>query len=213
MATITALTAQKRKKQRVNVFLDGEFAFSLPDVDAAALQVGQELDDEAVQRLRWQSAFSLAMQRAMRFLAYRPRSCYEVAHSLHLHNVDEALIKAVLARLEELHYLDDQEFARFWVENRQRFRPKGIIALRYELRQKGIAEEIIATVLAQISPEEEAYRAAAKMVSRWRMLSQREFKRKLYAFLNQRGFRYDEIKSVTNRLLEEGVLTADEDER
>jgi len=200
MAVITALKMQKHSTERVNVFLDGEFAFGLPVTAAASLHVNQVLSEEEIQKLRWQGTFSLALDRAVRFLGYRPRSQREVTDHLRRHKVDDALIEAVLARLRDLHYVDDLAFAKFWVDNRVRFRPKGARALRYELRQKGVADELIAVALADLSEEDNAYRVIEKKVRQWRTQPDKVFKQKVYAYLSRRGFRYEVIKNVLTRL-------------
>ncbi len=200
MAVITALKVQKRSAERVNVFLDGEFAFGLPIATASSLHVDQVLSEEDVRQLRWQGSFSLALDRAVRFLGYRPRSRREVVDHLRRHHVDEALIEAVLDRLESLHYVDDLAFAQFWVENRVRFRPKGARALRYELRQKGVADALIDAALADLSEEDNAYRVVEKKAQQWHAQPEKVFKQKVYAYLSRRGFRYEVIKEVLNRL-------------
>jgi regulatory protein len=72
--TITALRFQKRNKNRVNVYLDGQFAFGLVAIEAARLRVGQTLSDNDVARLQMRDEVERAYERALNFLSYRPRS-------------------------------------------------------------------------------------------------------------------------------------------
>jgi len=72
MHTITALTLQKRNRQRVSVFLDGEYSFGLARIVAAWLEVGQELSDEKIAQLRAEDEREVAYQRALRLIQYRP---------------------------------------------------------------------------------------------------------------------------------------------
>ena len=132
---ITRLAFQKHAADRVNVYLDGQYAFALPALDAARLGMGEYLDDDAIARLQTQDERQKAYDRALRFLSFRPRSQAEVRRNLLAAGLDAELVEATLARLAAQGYLDDAEFARFWVENRQQFRPKGSVALRGELRR------------------------------------------------------------------------------
>ncbi len=198
--TITALRFQKRNRERVNVYLNGQFAFGLPAIVAARLRVGQTLDDEEIAHLRQQDAVERAYERALNFLSYRPRSTAEVRRNLHRKAVDETVIEAVVERLTRVGLLDDREFARYWVENRVQFNPRGERALRHELREKGVAPEIIADVLAEFDEEEAARSVAEKRAPRLAHLAPRDFRRKLTDYLARRGFAYSTIKPLVEEL-------------
>lgn len=201
--TITALEPQKRQRDRVSVYLDGEFAFGLPDVEAARLQVGQTLSEEAIAELRAVDALTRAFDRAVRLLARRPYSAAEIRRSLASKEIAPGVIDEVLARLESLGYVDDYAFAQYWVENRERFRPRGARALRYELRQKGIADAIIQQALDGFDSAESAYAAAHDQVRRLRGLDRRTFRTRLSGFLARRGFEYGTVREVVDRLIHE----------
>ncbi len=207
--TITALEVQKRNKQRVNVYLDGEFAFGLSLDVAATLHKGQRLTDEDIERLKALDAYARARDLALRFLALRPRSVAEVRTYLHRKGFDDSTVERVIERLKELNYLDDEAFARFWVEDRERFRPRGPMALRHELRQKGISQEIIEHVLAHLDVEASARRALESKARRWTHLDEQAFRRKAQAFLARRGFPYDVIRDVVGDMWE-ALQTEDE---
>ncbi len=199
--TITALERQKRQEDRISVYLDGEFAFGLPDTEAAHLRVGQVLSDEAIEALRAIDALSRAVDRAVRLLARRPYSVEEIRRYLASKDIAPGVIDAALARLEDLGYVDDRAFAQYWVENRERFRPRGARALCYELRQKGIADAIITQVLEGLDPAESAYAAAQDKARRLRGLDRRTFRTRLGDFLARRGFEYETIREVVGRLV------------
>jgi len=119
--TITALRFQKRNKDRVNVYLDGQFAFGLTAIEAVRLRVGQMLSDDDVARLQVQDEVERAYERALYFLSYRPRSEAEVRRNLRKKNVEDRVAEVVVERLTRTGLLDDQEFARYWVESRLQF--------------------------------------------------------------------------------------------
>jgi regulatory protein len=201
--TITALEVQKRNKERVNVYLDGEFAFGLNLLDATRLRKGQTLTDPEIEALRERDEIAHSYDRAVAFLSYRPRSIAEIRQNLIEKKIDDAVIDAVIARLVEQGYVDDAAFARFWVGNRQEFEPSGARALRFELRQKGIASDVIDEVLAELDTSEAAYRAAKDKARRLRGNDKRTFRQKVGAILARRGFDYDTARTVTDRLIEE----------
>ncbi len=200
---ITALEAQQHNKERVNVYLDGEFAFGLTLLEAARLRKGQILTDQQIVALRSQDAVEQAYDRAVRFLAQRPRSSAEVRRSLAEKQVSSTIIDDVLDRLEAQGYIDDLAFARYWISNRQQFRPKGARALRFELREKGIAPSVIDEALVGFDASEAAYQAAQDKARRFRTLDKRAFKEKMGSYLARRGFNYEIASDVINRLWSE----------
>ncbi len=210
MGIITALEVQKRNKERVNVYLDGEFAFGLALIEAAQLRKGQELSQVEVETLKDVDAVNRAVDKAARFLSYRPRSTAEVRKNLSKKDIPEAVVEAAIARMESLGYLNDEAFARYWLENRTTFKPRGPMALRHELRQKGVAASIIDTVLEDLDSSAAAYQAAEKRIRRLRGLSHRDFRNKLGGFLQRRGFTYATSNDVITQLTSE-LATEDPD--
>jgi regulatory protein len=199
---ITALSVQKRNPNRVNVYLDGGFAFGLARIVAAWLQVGQELDENRIASLQEEDAREVAYQRALKFLSYRMRSSQEVQRNLQEHGVSEEDIAAVLERLQRGGLVNDSRFAQAWIENRSEYRPRSRRALSYELRQKGIPEEVIEEIFDRAGGEDEelAYQAACKQARKLKDLEWPEFRRKLGGFLARRGFTYEVIAPVVDRV-------------
>jgi len=203
MAKITAIVSQKDDPNRVNIHLDGQYAFGLAKIIAAWLKVGQELSEEKVASLQADDAREHAYQQALLFLSYRTRSESEIRQNLRKHELPEDVIEYTLARLRENRLADDDQFARAWVENRSTFRPRSRRALEVELRQKGLSEEAARSALAAVDDEALAYEAGLKKVHRFRDLERNEFRRKLSEFLARRGFPYSVIASVVPRLWSE----------
>lgn len=199
MPTITALTFQKHDSERVSVFLDGTFAFGVSVDVAASLRKGQELTDEDIAGLERDDACTRAYQRALGYLAARPRSCAEVERYLQGKQFDEDAVAGAVQRLLAHGYLDDEAFARFWQENRSQFRPRSAAALRYELRSKGVDSQQIDDALAGLDDAEVAWAAASSKVGRWAALPEEAFTQKMMAFLARRGFGYAVARHVTQR--------------
>lgn len=200
MRTITAITPQTRNRQRVNIFLDGEFAFGLSRIVAAWLQVGQTLSEEKIAELQAADECEVAYQRALKLLSYRPRTQAEVRQHLHSHGASEAVIESVVQRLKENGLLDDAHFAALWVENRRELRPRSRRFLAYELRQHGVSAPIIESALAEVDEAQLAEQAARRKMRKLNLNSWPEFKAALYRYLKQRGFQYDTIQETVARL-------------
>lgn len=213
---ITALEVQQRNKERVNLHLDGTYAFSITAVEAARLKVGQRLSDAEVAHLKAQAEVDRAYERTLRFLTHRPRSEAEVVKYLASKGVGERVRNEILARLRRLNLVDDEAFARFWVESREQSHPLGRMALRSELRLKGVRDETIEKALRAVDEEESAYHAARKQARRYANLNDKQAQEKLGAFLIRRGFPYSVARATVRRLVEEsaaeGTLRREETE-
>lgn len=200
---ITALKIQKRNPQRVNVYLDGTFAFGLARITAAWLQVGQELSDEKISSLLASDGVEVAFQKAIRFLNNRPRAEAEVWRRLREHQIPDEAILPAIERLRSSGLINDTQFAKDWVENRSTFRPRGCRALAMEMRQRGIPGETIQEAIADIDEEALALQAARKQARKLQGVEWLDFRRKLSSFLSRRGFSYATIAPVVIRIWKE----------
>jgi regulatory protein len=203
MKKITAMEVQKRSPNRVNIHLDGEFAFGLARIVAAWLRVGQELSKEKIEQLQAEDARERAFQQAMLFLSYRARSESEIRQNLRKHEIPEPIIEQTLERLRQDGLANDDQFARAWVENRSAFRPRSRRMMAMELRQKGLNEEAVSSAIQSVDDEALAYEAAQKRVGRLKELEWNEFRKKLSDFLARRGFSYSVIAPVVTRMWNE----------
>ena len=201
--TITALKAQSRDKERVNVFLDGEFAFGLVLIHALWLKIGQHLSDEDIATLQEADTLEKAQQRALNLISYRPRSEKEVRLRLKNAEVDETSIQTVVQRLKDAGLLDDIAFSQQWVESRVRASNRGKRMIRWELKQKGVGDKEIASALEGVDDQQTAYEAATRRWPRVAALEPRERKRKLMEFLARNGFDYDVITNAIKKVLDE----------
>ena len=196
---ITKLEFQKKNPDRASVFLDGRFAFGLPAIIAARLKQDQFLSDAEIQSLQAEGAIETTYGKALNYLSYRPRSRAEVDRYLQKRDLPERQVKAVAERLERAGLLDDEAFARFWVENRERNQPKGLRALRYELRVKGISNETIERVLVSVDVPDSAYRSATRKAQQLAHLDQQAFTKKIIEYLARRGFNYEVARETAGR--------------
>jgi regulatory protein len=204
---ITAIERQRRNPERVNVFLDGAFAFGLP-VNAVVdfqLKTGRQLTTVEIEELKELDDTAKAIDAAIRLLTSRPRSVREITDRLKRKEYGDETIERVIARLREWRYIDDEAFARYWVENRESNRPRGRRLLEQELRQKGVERETVRETLDDSGIDE---RAGALEIARAKLRSYRNeeesvARRRLGAFLARRGYGYDVVKPVLDELFGE----------
>lgn len=205
---ITALEPQARHANRFNLYIDDQFVVGLSAMVAAKLRLGQVLSDEELAALEREEAVEAAHEKTLRFLEPRPRSTAEVKQHLLKKKFAPDVIDQVIGRLTEAGLLDDSAFAKYWVANREEFHPRAARGLRYELKRKGLAADVIADALGGIDESESAYRAGAARAKRWRDLAHHEFREKMGAFLVRRGFSFDVAKDAVERLWSQ-IVTGD----
>ena len=203
MKKITAIVIQKKNPNRVNIHLDGEFAFGLARITAAWLRTGQELDEKKIEQLQAEDAKERALQQALLFLGYRARSESEIRKNLQKHEIPEGVIEDTLERLRKDGLVNDGKFAQAWVENRSIFRPRSRRLMAMELRQKGLNDEAMQSALEDVDDEALAYQAAEKRAARFKNLEWIDFRKKLSGFLARRGFSYAVITPVVAQIWEE----------
>jgi len=204
---ITAIKPQEKRKNRFNVYLDGQFALAISNelLVREGLKVGQELSSEKTEELVAKDRLGRAQDRAYHVRSDRPRSEKEIYDYLGKKKLKDEEKNKIIKKLKEEKLIDDLEFARWFLEQRQTFRPKGSYALRQELRQKGIGEKIIDQVLP--NKEEElslAKKALVKAEKKYASFLGREKKEKLMAYLRRRGFSWEAVKKAVDEREENG---------
>jgi regulatory protein len=208
--TITSLALQQGDHERVNVFVDGEFALgvSLYVAQDLGLRKGQVLSQSDWDQLEAAERGSRAWNAALRLLEARPRTEREIRDRLRRKEFLPQQIDTVVSRLRELHLLDDSQFARLWISNRQNVSPRGATALRQELRAKGVDRQIADEIIAE-QTDAESERAACESVARKAVRRYADspdratFQRKLGGYLLRRGFRFETIKPILDQLWNE----------
>jgi len=197
---ITAIETQKRNKDRVSIYLDGEYAFGLARIVAAWLQVGQELNEEKITELTAADGHEVAYARALRLLKQQDRSESEIRQHLQRQDIPVETVNEVIERLRRAGLVDDERYARNWVDNRSEFRPRSRRALAYELKLKGISKETTDQALSELDEDQLAYQAAKKQARKLQQLPWPEYRKKMLSFLARRGFSYETSAPITSRV-------------
>jgi regulatory protein len=200
---VTGISAQKRNPERLNIYLDGEFAFGLSSIVAAWLRIGEKLNEQKIEELRQSDGFEVAYQSALKSLNYRSRTKKEISQKLSEKGYSTDQIQTVVDRLERAGLVEDARYAQMWVENRNEFHPRSQRLMRLEMKQKGINEEVIESALGGSADDSElAIRAAKQQLRKYGRLEWPEFRQKLSAFLTRRGFSYGTISPVVRSVWE-----------
>lgn len=199
MPLLTRLVQGKKNPNRVNLYLDGIFAFalSLDEVAKQGLKQGLELTIAKIDQLKQIDEDEYIFAKILNFLSYRPRTIKEVRDRLWKYAVkDQFTQNKFIDRLISHGYLDDLAFARWFIESRNLHRPRSIRMLKQELKTKGVPEEIISSVVASISDETETItKLLSKKFGLPRRLNQVE-RQKIYAYLSRQGFPWEKIREV-----------------
>lgn len=199
MAIITRLVSGKRNPNRVNVYLDSEFAFalSIDEVVKQGLKKGVELSESKIKSLKDGDTEEKIYFKLLNFLSFRPHSIKEVRDRLYKYDVkDPAQQNLLIERLTAKGYLDDLAFAHWFVDSRNTHRPRSAIQLKAELSRAGVSKDIIQTVIASFADEKDLVLTLLhKKLGNPRSLTIPE-KQQIYAFLARRGFPWDIIKEV-----------------
>jgi regulatory protein len=204
---VTGLQAQVRDPERVSVFIDGSFALGVARdvVEAAGLAVGTTLDEAALAALVASEERHKAVATALNFLAYRPRSEGEIRTRLRRGGFPDEVIEYTLERLRGWRYVDDEDFARRWIENRSQHRPRGKRMLAAELRTKGVDPAVASEAIADAGLDEEgdALELGRQRARQLADLAPEVRERRLGGFLARRGYGFDIIRRVLATLREE----------
>lgn len=193
MPRVTDIQVQKNG-QFYSIFVDGRFAFSLGDLELSAspLRMGGEITASELEDWVKSSGLSQLRNRALRYLAIRPRSELELRQYLARKEAAAEETDGVVEWLKRYGYLDDADFARRWAEHRRRLGQRSDVRIRAELRQKGIEQELIDEALA--SQELDQAAALKELISKRR--HRYAEKEKLVQYLARQGFSWSQIKEA-----------------
>ncbi len=192
---ITNLKSGVKNPERVNVYVNNEYAFSLSVAQVVDLgvKVGKIIDDSELAQLKQESEFGKIYQRALEWVLTRPRSEKETREYLKnkLRQPSSGFIDDTIEKFYSRGYLDDQKFAEWYVENR--FVKKGVSTkrLRMELMKKGVAKDIIDTILEESERSDED--EIRKMIIKKRVKYTDE---KLIQYLCRQGFPYELVREL-----------------
>ena len=157
--------------------------------------------------------FEKYLNQSLRFLSFRPRSEKEVIEKLREKKAPQEVIDRIVIQLKDHKFLNDADFAGWFIDQRLRFKPKSLGIIKLELKQKGIAPDTIEQVISNLSEEtendspkndlESAKKLVEKRLIRYKGLNRQEIYQKLGGYLARRGFNWDTIKKSIDDGLED----------
>lgn len=147
--------------------------------------------------------FEKFYNKALRFLSYRPRSEKEIRDNLIKKKTPAEIVEKIITRLKEQNFIDDEEFTKWWIEQRNTFKPRALKFIKIELKQKGISGEIIEKIIQD--DLESAKKLVQKKINKYKNLPKQEVYQKLGRILASKGFNWETIKRVIDELFNKGV--------
>lgn len=194
---ITAIKAQVKNPERVSVYVDGAYAFSLNHAQLLEqkLHSGLALDQVRLGNLKQVSELGKAYERALNYVMIRPRSERELRDYARRKQWSPQNTEAVVEKLKTRRYLNDHTFAKAWVESRRLTKATSARKLRLELKQKGVTDDTIAEVLAASTHTDTD--ALGKIIAKKQRLARyQNDPQKLMQYLARQGFSFDDIKQA-----------------
>jgi len=192
---ITRLVLQQKNKDRVSVFIDGEFAFGLykETVLQHGLRKGQTLTGSEITTLQTADGFLAARAYALRLLNMRAQTSAGLRRKILGKGFPEDAVDRIVAQLEERGFLNDAQFARQFAEERLRTKKHGAARIRIDLQKKGIQREVIEMALQKVLKPDETLETARELAKKqWRKLRRepdvQKQRRRLFDFLIRRGY-------------------------
>lgn len=200
MPTITGIKPQKKSEAFYNVFVDEKFAFSISDLQISllGLKAGQNITKKDLRNLQTKAGEKKAYGRALYYLKFRPRSEKEVKDYLAGKGFDEHSIAMAVKKLQAENLINDEDFANQWIKNRLEFRHYPLRIIRQELREKGVAGDVLDKVFAALDDDAEL-KSIIYLVNQKRKQSKYRELPKLKTYLAGKGFSYQLIKQATEQ--------------
>lgn len=193
---ITDIKQQVKRQERYSIFVDGKYKFSLSESELmkSGIRVDREYSQAELDELVQTAVLDKAYMRTLDLLARRARSEWELRDYLKRKDYDSPTIDIILNRLSNAGYVDDEKFARSWVENRRLLKATSSRRLQVELKQKHISDDIISRVLEEDQTDESA--VLRELIDKKKTQTRYQDKDKLIAYLLRQGFNYGDIKTV-----------------
>ena len=202
MSVITAISPQLKDKNRVNVYIDGEFVCGLQLETALKynLKIGVSLTKERLSEIEFDSEKTRALEKATAYISKVMKTKKQLSDYLMGKGYGDAVISFTISKLSEYGYVDDVSYATSYI--RTYGNKKGERLLKYELRSKGVSEEDINNAFTEENINKDAvFKVAEKYMQRKEV--NREILGKLYKYLLSKGFNYDEVSRAVDKFKED----------
>lgn len=193
---ITAIKQQVKRQDRYSVYGDEKYLFSFSESEllASGIRVGQEMDKDRLEELRFKAVLDKAYDRSLSLISRRMRSEWELRDYLQRKEYDQSIQDAIIDRLINRGFVNDEQFAKRWIENRRLLKGTSKRRLALELRQKRIPDHTIKAAIENDDTDELS--VLRELVEKKRKQTRYQDKTKLMQYLARQGFSYDLIKQA-----------------
>lgn len=210
MAIITRIEVQKRNKERVNLFLDGEYAFSLSAelVYRESLKINREINSKELKVLAESENFIKCKEAALRSIEKAYKTEKEVRDKLKLKGYDDFSINKSIEFLKEYNFINDSDYTKIFIKDK--LNSMGSQKIKYALIRKGICKEIIAEELSNLNKENEKNIAFSIAKKKFDLIKKKEtdsykISGKLYRYLISKGYGIDVTSDVVKKIISTDV--------
>lgn len=197
---ITQIKQQVKRADRYSIYVDGKYSFSLGENEflKLGLHSGQEITDDVLAEYKDESSYGKWFDRILNLLSFRLRSEWELRDYLRRKDCPPEVTDKILNKLSVNGYVNDEQFAKRWVENRRLLKATSRRKLHMELKQKRISNEIIDKVLTNDKEEVDELAILRELVDK----KQHRYpdKTKFMQYLARQGYGYQDIKTVLSEL-------------
>lgn len=201
---ITKIKSQNNK-DRVNIYLDGQFAFglSLEIAYKYNLKENMEIDESYIENVLKSEEQNRANDYALKFLSNRWRTEKEIVDKMIKKGFDEEVINETLAYLKKYNFIDDRRFAEIYTEEKVRLKKLGSYRIKHELQNKGVDESIASEIVEKYSDNEyeRAMELATKKIKSYKNDDKNAIYRKLGGYLQRRGYSFECVSKVLRELV------------
>lgn len=196
---VTAIKQQLKRPDRYSIYVDGRYSFSFSETALLRCELapGDELSDQQLNEYKQRSADDKQYGRALRYVAMRQRSIWEVRDYLRRKDCPLDVVDEIIGRLQDLRLLDDARYAESFARDRQLLRPTSMRRLKLELKKKRISEEHIATALDSLEVDE--MQSIHKVIAKKRRQARYQDDNRLMQYLARQGFSYTDIKAALSQ--------------
>ncbi len=207
MPTITRIEEQRRRKNRRSIYIDGDFAFGVNVTVVARfrLREGMAVDAALVEQIEVGEVRQECFDHALRLLGQRMQSERELRQKLGRKDCGAKVIDAVVAECKRLGYVDDAKYAAGRAGDAATLKRHGKQRAVQELLAKGVdkstAESAATAAYADVDPVESAMELATKKAPSLQRFDHPTRVRRLSGFLQRRGFDFDTVRTVVDRVL------------
>ncbi|MGQ9614997.1 MAG: regulatory protein RecX [Spirochaetota bacterium] len=208
---VSDIKQQKRRTNRVSIYVDGKYSFSL-DYNTfirAGIHLGDEIVQKDIDALLLKDEYARALDYGYLLLSYRDRSEYELRRRLLEKGFHVDLVREVLKFFRDKKLLDDRQFAKKWIENSLSSRPMGRMRMKHELKGKMVEDGIIDEVVGELVDDDTEMRLARRLTEK-KLEALKSYpvevrRARLLRFLKSRGFNFDLIQGLMEEYFSDDI--------